>query len=182
MSESPLAPFIPETECDCESAYAEDEDGNCTSAELCHKCLVRSGRCECSQEAQCSFCAARDPFQPTAAENAAAEAAARETYELMDRLRAEWHAEMETRIAKWEYDYLDLHCEGGDSPCDCRECLLSPNAQQRLNEGFRVRFQVVLELPLWYEAWKEGRQVHKDPTAWCFKKTWKLVWNARRLE
>ena len=139
--------------------------------------------CECSEKSQCAFCAAKPPFPINAADAAAAETVALETYELIERLRAEWRIEMEARIAKWEHDYLDLHWEEG-YPCDCRECLLSPDAQQRLNEGFRSRFQGVLELPLWYEAWQKGSETHTDPTAWCFKETWRLVWNARavRLE
>lgn len=151
-----------------------------TDCLLSQKCVAKLDRCECSQQAICSFCAARAPFQPTAKDGVAAEATAQETYELMDRLRAEWRSEMEARVAKWEHDYLDLHWEEG-FPCDCSECLLSPNAQQRLNEELQVRFQGSLELPLWYQAWQKGYEVHKDPTAWCFKETWKLVWNARRL-
>jgi len=189
MSETPMLPYVGDAPCYCESAYAEDEDGNCTSADLCQNCLVRNGHCVCSKEAQCWFCEERGPFELTpatvAAAAAAAAAAAEKTHEHMENVRAEWRSTREARVAKWEYDYLDLHCEDSEPSeepvCECRECLLSPAAQKQFNEELRRKFQPVLELPLWSEAWASGNAAHMDPEAWCSKLAWKLVWNARRL-
>jgi len=64
--------------------------------------------------------------------------------------------------------------------CECYECILSPNVQQAFMEKLRVQFQDILELPLWYDAFQRGDPVHKDPSAWTSKQTWKLVWNAKR--
>ena len=177
MSETPLLPFVADAPCNCESAYAEDEDGNCTSAGLCQKCLVRNGHCECSAEAQCVFCVEREPFRPTQEDAEIAEATSLHVWEHIERLRIEWIAERERRVAKWGR----AHLEGELGSCDCGECLLSPTSMKRYNEAIRLQFQGVLELPLWYNAWQKNSPVHMDPSAWTSKRAWRLVWNAQRL-
>jgi hypothetical protein len=98
----------------------------------------------------------------------------------MEKMREEWFKSARERVNNWERRYFNTHFENDRMMCECYECLLSPNIQQAFIEKMRREFQDILELPLWYEAFKRGDPVHKDPSAWTSKQTWKLVWNARK--
>jgi hypothetical protein len=182
MSELPPSPYLSDMECNCQNTYHEHDSGNSTTAGLCRLRLIQSDQCNCTSSAQCEFCLAREPFVPTQYDYEIALDAAHQANQQMDHLRAEWLAEQEMLIIKWEYDYLDLHCEGGGLECECRECLLSPRAQEQFNEQLRIKFQSVLELPLWYEAFQNGNSAHKDPSAWTSKRGWRLAWNMHRQD
>ena len=177
-----IAPAPPPStmECSCAGTYMEDDEGNCTTSGLCWPCLVKTGHCTCTAAGQCEFCTHRDPFPITEGMVTEAAAQALAIYTYIDVKRAQWRAEKEAIIAQWEHDYLDLHWEEG-FPCSCRACLLSPAAHAAFNETFRAKFEDILEIPVWYDAWQSGNPDHADPTQWCCKGTWKLLWNAKRL-
>jgi len=149
----------PQPFCTCENTYEIDEDGKCLSDVPCINCRIHRGYCECSAESFCIFCAEREPFTPTKEAESRAQHYAKEIYTHMEKMREEWFHRM---------------------MCECYECILSPNVQQAFMEKLRVQFQDILELPLWYDAFQRGDPVHKDPSAWTSKQTWKLVWNAKR--
>jgi len=166
--------------CTCENTYEVDEDGKCLSDVPCINCRIHRGYCECSKEAECEFCVEREPFTPTKEAESRAQHYAKEIYTHMEKMREEWFKSARERVNNWERRYFNTHFENDRMMCECYECLLSPNIQQAFIEKMRREFQDILELPLWYEAFKRGDPVHKDPSAWTSKQTWKLVWNARK--
>lgn len=147
---------------------------------MCDPCHASNGDCYCSREERCRFCLMRPLFHVSTQDHQ------RATQMLMECIK--YHETLREKYKAGTYQLIS-ECSSHES-CICDACMYENKLDLETNAGrIRLRFLVDVddnhdfyEYFQWFQSWQSKNPNYLDPSKWCFSRTLRMVWNARRTE